>query len=94
MGVINIKTTDKNGKVAGISHVFDDDQMLVISEQGMIIRFPVSGVRSMGRNTQGVRLINVQDPDRVVAAMKVQEKEQPEDAPGDPAAPPADDTVH
>ncbi|HET7704827.1 MAG TPA: DNA gyrase C-terminal beta-propeller domain-containing protein, partial [Thermoanaerobaculia bacterium] len=106
MGVINIKTTDKNGKVSGISHVVDDDQMLIISEQGMIIRFPVAGVRSMGRNTQGVRLIHIEEGDKVVAAMKIVDKEQPEDqteeavdgaeAPGEPdsVAPPDDDTVH
>ena len=84
MGVINIKTTEKNGKVAGISHVHDDDQLLVISEQGMIIRFPVSGVRSMGRNTQGVRLLNVEEPDKVVAAIKViDDKEQVEEGIGE-----------
>jgi DNA gyrase subunit A len=97
MGVINIKTTDKNGKVAGIAHVLEDDQLLVISEQGMIIRFPVRGVRSMGRNTQGVRLINLDETDKVVAAMKLVEKEQedeggPESPVETPAAP--DDTVH
>ena len=88
------------------SHVVDDDQMLIISEQGMIIRFPVAGVRSMGRNTQGVRLIHIEEGDKVVAAMKIVDKEQPEDqteeavdgaeAPGEPdsVAPPDDDTVH
>jgi DNA gyrase subunit A len=91
MGVINIKTTDKNGKVAGIAHVFDDDQLLVISEQGMIIRFPVSGVRSMGRNTQGVRLINLEETDKVVAAQKLVDKEEPA---GEEIPPPPDDTVH
>jgi DNA gyrase subunit A len=99
MGVINIKTTEKNGKVAGIAHVTNDDQLLVISEQGMIIRFPVSGVRSMGRNTQGVRLINLDETDRVVAAIKVVEKEQEDEGgPEEPAEPapaaPDDDTVH
>jgi DNA gyrase subunit A len=103
MGVINIKTTEKNGKVAGIAHVFDDDQVLVISEQGMIIRFPVSGVRSMGRNTQGVRLINIEEGDKVVAAMKIAsvDTEPPDDGTGEadtvetPAPePPPDDTVH
>jgi len=89
MGVINIKTTDKTGKVAGIAHVFDDDQLLVISEQGMIIRFPVAGVRSMGRNTQGVRLINLDETDKVVAAMKIVDKEEPV---GEEPAP--EDTVH
>jgi DNA gyrase subunit A len=91
MGVINIKTTDKNGKVAGIAHVFDDDQLLVISEQGMIIRFPVSGVRSMGRNTQGVRLINLEETDKVVAAQKLVDKEEPA---GEEIPPPEDTTVH
>jgi DNA gyrase subunit A len=100
MGVINIKTTDKNGKVAGIAHVSDDDQVLIISEQGMIIRFPVSGVRSMGRNTQGVRLINIDEGDRVVATMKLVDKEQPEDLTTDDGGEtpepevPNDDTIH
>ena len=102
MGVINIKTTDKNGKVAGIAHVGDDDQVLIISEQGMIIRFPVGGVRSMGRNTQGVRLINIDEGDRVVATLKVdKEQESPEDGATEldtievpNPEPPTDDTVH
>jgi DNA gyrase subunit A len=103
MGVINIKTTDKNGKVAGIAHVSDEDQLLVISEQGMIIRFPVSGVRSMGRNTQGVRLINLDEADRVVAALKLLKEQVGEEEGGEepvemPAVeetgPPADDTIH
>src|SRR5438105_3118560 len=77
MGVINIKVTDKNGKVAGIAHVFDDDQLLLITEQGMIIRMSVADLRSMGRSTQGVRVINVEESDRVVAAVKLVEKEEP-----------------
>ncbi|HKO55600.1 MAG TPA: DNA gyrase subunit A, partial [Thermoanaerobaculia bacterium] len=50
MGVTNIKVTEKNGKVAGIAHVQGDEQVLLITEQGMIIRVPVSGIRSMSRN--------------------------------------------
>jgi len=76
MGVINIKVTDKNGKVAGIAHVFDDDQLLLITEQGMIIRTSVRDLRAMGRSTQGVRVINVEESDRVVAAVKLMEKEE------------------
>jgi len=76
MGVINIKVTDKNGKVAGIAHVSDDDQLLLITEQGMIIRVSVSDLRSMGRSTQGVRVIDVEENDRVVAAVKLVEKEE------------------
>ncbi len=76
MGVINIKVTEKNGSVAGIAHVIDDDQLLLITEQGMIIRIDVAGLRSMGRSTQGVRVINVEENDRVVAAVKLVEKEE------------------
>jgi DNA gyrase subunit A len=93
MGVINIKVTDKNGKAAGIAHVLHDDQLLLITEQGMIIRVSVSGLRSMGRSTQGVRVINVEENDRVVAAVKLVEKEQPEENGG--MEPPAqDEPVH
>jgi DNA gyrase subunit A len=89
MGVINIKVTEKNGRVAGIAHVFDDDQLLLITEQGMIIRVGVRDLRSMGRSTQGVRVINVEDTDRVVAAVKLVEKEEN----GAPAAS-DENTVH
>jgi DNA gyrase subunit A len=71
IGVTNIKTTDKNGKVAGISYVFADDQVLLITEQGMIIRTNVADIRSIGRNTQGVRVINIDENDLVVAAVKL-----------------------
>ncbi len=76
MGVINIKVTDKNGKVAGIAHVVDDDQLLLITEQGMIIRTNVRNLRSMGRSTQGVKVINVEESDHVVAAVKLVEKDE------------------
>jgi DNA gyrase subunit A len=99
-GVIDIKTTERNGSVAGIAHVFDEDQVLLITEQGMIIRVPVDAIRSIGRNTQGVRVINLDENDTVVAAVKVVEKEQPEDngGPEDDNAPeddsPAEEAVH
>jgi len=93
VGVTNIKVTDKNGKVAGIAHVSDDDQILVISEQGMIIRVPVSTIRSMGRNTQGVRVINLDDADVVVAAIKIVEKEAPDEN-GETAPPEEPEPIH
>jgi DNA gyrase subunit A len=83
MGVVNMKITDKNGKVAGVAHVADDDQLLLITEQGMIIRTNVADIRAMGRNTQGVRVINVEENDRVVAAVKVVEKEQADENGGE-----------
>ena len=79
IGVTNIKTTDKNGKVAGISYVFEDDQVLLITEQGMIIRTNVADIRSIGRSTQGVRVINIDENDMVVAAVKLVDKDEPED---------------
>ncbi|MGZ4778500.1 MAG: DNA gyrase subunit A [Thermoanaerobaculia bacterium] len=101
MGVMNTRITDKNGKVAGISLVYGDDQLLLITEQGMIIRVPVSGIRLMGRNTQGVRVINVEETDRVVAAVKLVQTddvtdsiEESSDAGEPPVEPPADDTIH
>jgi len=105
IGVTNIKTTEKNGKVAGISYVFADDQVLLITEQGMIIRTKVADIRSIGRNTQGVRVINIDDDDLVVAAVKLVDADDPDDeiAVLDPEAAdgevldsesPDDDTIH
>jgi DNA gyrase subunit A len=100
MGVANIKLTEKNGKVAGISHVFGDEQILLITEQGMIIRTNVSDLRSMGRSTQGVRVINVDEDDRVVGLVKLTEKDegdqgdqpdQPEDGETETPEPNGDD---
>jgi len=100
IGVTNIKTTDKNGKVAGISYVFEDDQVLLITEQGMIIRTNVADIRSIGRSTQGVRVINIDENDSVVAAVKLVDKDDAEDEidadetePTDSEAP-DDDTIH
>jgi DNA gyrase subunit A len=101
IGVTNIKTTDKNGKVAGISYVFEDDQVLLITEQGMIIRTNVADIRSIGRSTQGVRVINIDENDSVVAAVKLVDKDDAEDEidadegePVDSEAPDDDDTIH
>jgi DNA gyrase subunit A len=99
IGVTNIKTTDKNGKVAGISYVFEDDQVLLITEQGMIIRTNVADIRSIGRNTQGVRVINIDENDLVVAAVKLVDKDEGDeeipagDSEGSDESP-DDDTIH
>jgi DNA gyrase subunit A len=66
IGVINIKTTVRNGKVVTIQEVKDNDQMMIITKNGIVIRCPISGISVIGRNTQGVRLINLEDNDRVV----------------------------
>jgi DNA gyrase subunit A len=78
MGVINIKTTDKNGDVAGIKHVGADDELLLITRNGKMIRVGCASIRSVGRSSQGVRLIQLDEGDSVVAAVKIMDKDDAE----------------
>jgi DNA gyrase subunit A len=80
-GVINIKVTEKNGPVVGIKSVTDMDQLLLITQSGMLIRIKVKDVRETGRAAQGVRLINLDEGDRVVAVAKLAEPEEVDDEP-------------
>jgi DNA gyrase subunit A len=66
-GLINIKTTQRNGPAVGIRVVNKADGMMVITSGGKVIRSPVKGIRCMGRNTKGVRLMMLSEGDRVVA---------------------------
>jgi DNA gyrase subunit A len=70
-GVINIQATDRNGKVVGVMDVDDEDEVMLISQSGIIIRTSVKEVSVIGRNTQGVRLMKLDAGDRVVAAAKI-----------------------
>jgi DNA gyrase subunit A len=70
-GVINIKTTARNGKVVTIKEVVDDDELMIISQKGIIIRQPLKQVKVIGRATQGVKLINLDQGDRVVDVARV-----------------------
>jgi len=76
VGIINIQTSDRNGKVVGIAYVHDDDELMIISQQGMILRMRAGDVRAIGRATQGVRLIEMEEGDAVVAIAKLAEKEE------------------
>jgi DNA gyrase subunit A len=76
VGIINIQTSDRNGKVVGIAYVNDDDGVMLITQQGMILRMKAGGVRVIGRATQGVRLIEMEEGDQVVAIAKLAEKEE------------------
>src|ERR1700730_6555496 len=80
-GVINIKVTEKNGPVSGIKSVTDADQLLLITQSGMLIRIKVKDIRETGRAAQGVRLINLDEGDRVVAVAKLAEPEAIEEEP-------------
>jgi DNA gyrase subunit A len=80
-GVINVKTTEKNGNVVAIEHVSEGDEVLLITEQGKLIRVACDTIRSVGRSTQGVKVINIEEGDSVVSAVKIVEKE--DDGEGD-----------
>jgi DNA gyrase subunit A len=77
-GVINVKTTERNGKVVGISQVADDSEVMLISQYGKIIRIESKLIRETGRSAQGVRLLNIEAGDRVAAAVVI----PPDEAPG------------
>ncbi len=76
LGIINIHTTDRNGQVVGIAYVRDEDELMLITEQGKILRMVTRDVRTIGRATQGVRLIGVDDDDRVVSIARLAEREE------------------
>jgi DNA gyrase subunit A len=80
-GVINIRVTEKNGPVAGIKSVTDADQLLLITQSGMLIRIKVKDIRETGRAAQGVKLIDLDEGDRVVAVAKLAEPEDVDDEP-------------
>ena len=67
-GVINVKTRDKNGKVVAIMKVDDTSELIVITAQGKIIRLEAAAIRAAGRSTQGVKLIDLGDDDKVAAS--------------------------
>ena len=70
-GVINVRVTEKNGPVVGIRSVGDSDQLLVLTRMGMMIRFPAADVRETGRDAQGVKVIDLDEGDAVVAVAKL-----------------------
>jgi len=72
-GVIDIRTTERNGNVMGAFTVYDDDSIMMVTANGMIVRTPVRQIRAIGRKTQGVTLINCADDDRLVAVGRVVE---------------------
>lgn len=75
-GVINVKTNERNGKVVALKEVLEDDELMLITEKGMIIRQPIKSIKEIGRNTQGVRLISLDEGDRVVAVARVVKSEE------------------
>ena len=92
-GIITIKTTERNGPVAAVATVSEAEEVMLITNQGMLIRMPAKGISVIGRNTQGVRLITLESKDeQVVAVARVAEAsgDEPQEGGGpDDGAPPA-----
>ncbi len=78
IGIINIQTSDRNGKVVGLTQVSDDDELMLITQQGKTLRMAAGGIRTIGRSTQGVKLIDIEGDDRVVSIARLAEKDEPE----------------
>lgn len=84
-GVINVRVTDKNGPVVALRAVNDDHELMLITSKGTLLRMTVDQLRDIGRATQGVRLIRVEEDDRVVAVARLQ-RDRDEDSHADPQA--------
>ncbi len=94
-GIITMKTTDKTGRVIGVRLVTDDDQIMLVTSGGKVIRLRVKEIRVIGRNTQGVRLIVLEEGERVASVARLAEREdegetRDEAPPPDPEPEPAD----
>ena len=75
-GIINMRTTARNGKVVSARETSEEDQVLLITAQGKIIRMDVAGISRIGRATQGVRLIQLEGGDEVASAIRTAEREE------------------
>jgi DNA gyrase subunit A len=80
-GIINVKTTERNGKVVGILLVSEQSEAMLISQYGKIIRMGTDSIREAGRATQGVRLLNLEGGDKVAAAVVIPLEEAADDEP-------------
>ena len=87
LGVINIATSERNGKVVGLKVVRESDDVMLITQGGMVIRTSVKSIRVQGRNTQGVKLITLDAGDKLVALARVAQEENGDEDAGAPAEP-------
>ena len=86
-GIINIKSNERNGSVVTIKEVIDEDELMIISQNGILIRLPIVDIGVIGRNTQGVRVIRVDETDRVMdvarLAVSTGDKDADDETPDD-----------
>jgi len=79
-GIITVNRTDKTGDAVSIMEVLADDELMAITKEGMVIRMPVKGIRVSGRNTQGVRIVDLSATDRVIDVARVVPEDEEEGA--------------
>ncbi|MBT7544626.1 MAG: DNA gyrase subunit A, partial [Kordiimonadaceae bacterium] len=79
-GIINIETSDRNGEVIAAFPIYEKDQLMMVTDNGRLIRVPVHDVRVAGRNTQGVTLFKVGDEEHIVSVDRIQETDDEDDA--------------
>jgi len=77
-GILNFRVTEKTGEVIAARQVADEDELILISQEGKILRTPVASFRIIGRSTQGVKIMDLEGDDRLVAAAKLVEREDEE----------------
>jgi len=82
-GIINIQTSERNGEVVGVAQVADDDELMLITQQGKILRMASNSIRTIGRATQGVRLIDIEGEDRAVSIARLAEKDTDDEGAGE-----------
>jgi len=75
-GIITLKKTDKTGAIVALKEVIPDDELMMITRHGVIIRLPVDGIRVIGRNTQGVKVMNLDSGDAVVDVARVVKEDE------------------
>jgi DNA gyrase subunit A len=79
-GIINIKVTGKNGEAVGLKTVSDKDEIMLMTEKGMVVRSPIKDIRTTGRSTQGVRLMKLEASDKVASIAKIVPEDEDEKA--------------
>lgn len=78
-GIINVKVTDKNGKVVNVLTVHEEDEVIIVTTGGMVVRCPVNQIRTSGRNAIGVHAMRLKDGHKIASAVRVVEREDDED---------------
>ena len=83
-GIFTVKTTEKTGRMVAIKEVVDKDDIVIVTTSGIVIRQHAKEIRVTGRNTQGVRLIQLEEGDHLVSVARLAEREEADEPVGSP----------